>query len=206
LKSIVFFWNSVFAESVKLFDVFSSFPRSGVPKSCEVSNFLTAGQKLASVYSHSMREMHLILERLVSEPLPSILKEYNIQPVEFFRVLRSSEFWDKKYQSILQDKADFLAEEITHIADVETDPARARNRIQARQWYASKLQPVKYGDRVNVAVDRVDLSGALTEARSRVLHPCFTPQLPAKQVIDVIGIPDVDAPDKQSVACLDDLL
>ena len=49
---------------------------------------------------------------------------------------------------------DFYAEDVVEIADNEPDPVKARVRVDARKWIASKLLPKKYGDRpaeVNVA-------------------------------------------------------
>lgn len=51
-----------------------------------------------------------------------------------------------KYARARVDRAEFHAEEIIEIADTEPDPTKARNRIAARQWYASKLDPKTYGD------------------------------------------------------------
>lgn len=42
---------------------------------------------------------------------------------------------------------DALAESIVDIADTDPDPARARVRVDARKWIASKILPRKYGDR-----------------------------------------------------------
>lgn len=47
-------------------------------------------------------------------------------------------------------QADSLAEEIVEIADTELDPQRARNRMNARQWYAGKVKPKVYGDQIDV--------------------------------------------------------
>lgn len=53
-----------------------------------------------------------------------------------------------KYARAREDQADVYAEECVEIADEETDAAKARNRIAARQWYASKLRPKVYGDKM----------------------------------------------------------
>lgn len=44
----------------------------------------------------------------------------------------------------------FQAEEIVIIADSCTDPHKARLQIDARKWYASKLAPKKYGDKLDL--------------------------------------------------------
>ena len=45
-----------------------------------------------------------------------------------------------------------MADEIIQIADAEPDASKARNRIQARQWAASKLKPGQYGDTASLKV------------------------------------------------------
>lgn len=67
-----------------------------------------------------------------------------------------------------QVMADRNAEEIIDIADTDPDPQRARNRIEARKWSASKLHPAQYGERLDVNVTQiVDITSALASARSR---------------------------------------
>lgn len=82
------------------------------------------------------------------------------------RWLEAHESFRNKYVRAREDQADYLAEEIVQIADdglndtytdeegnVRTNQdviARSRLRVDARKWYASKLQPKKYGDKVAV--------------------------------------------------------
>jgi hypothetical protein len=87
------------------------------------------------------------------------------------------------YEKALQDRADRLAEEILEIAD-STPPeglepaamsawvAQVRLRVDARKWVAAKLQPRRYGDRIDVAVTdtRISVLDALTQAKQRVLN------------------------------------
>lgn len=42
------------------------------------------------------------------------------------------------------------AEDGVYIADTEPDATRARNRILSRQWYASKLKPKRFGDKLEL--------------------------------------------------------
>jgi hypothetical protein len=56
-----------------------------------------------------------------------------------------------QYVRAREAQADFYADEIIEIADTEQDAAKARNRIEARKWKASKLQPKKYGDKIDVS-------------------------------------------------------
>lgn len=54
----------------------------------------------------------------------------------------------EQYARARELQQDTYADEITHIADTEPDPQRARVRIDARKWHASKLAPRKYGDKI----------------------------------------------------------
>lgn len=79
------------------------------------------------------------------------------------RWLEVNAVFRESYARARQDQADFLAEEIVQIADdglndtyeTEDGPktnqdviARSRLRVDARKWYASKLAPKKYGDKI----------------------------------------------------------
>lgn len=88
------------------------------------------------------------------------------------RWLEAHEDFREKYARARADQADFLAEEILQIADdglndtytdeegnVRTNQdviARSRLRVDSRKWYASKLLPKKYGDRVQQEVSGPD--------------------------------------------------
>lgn len=52
------------------------------------------------------------------------------------------------YARAREERADLIADEILAIADTEEDPNKARVRIDARKWWAAKVNPKKYGDRV----------------------------------------------------------
>lgn len=49
-----------------------------------------------------------------------------------------------------EEQAEHLAEEIVTIADTCNDPHKARLQIDARKWYASKLAPKKYGEKLDL--------------------------------------------------------
>lgn len=93
-----------------------------------------------------------------------------------------------EYMAARRDAADLRAEEILEIADTDPDPLRARNRIDARKWYASKLDPKVYGERIDVNVQqRVDLTSVLDEARKRALPICDQDPHANGQVIETTG-------------------
>lgn len=80
------------------------------------------------------------------------------------RWLEAHESFRESYARARQDQADYLAEEIVQIADDGKNDtyfdedghertnqdviARSRLRVDARKWYASKLAPKKYGEKV----------------------------------------------------------
>lgn len=82
------------------------------------------------------------------------------------RWLDSNEAFQNNYARARQDQADYLAEEIIQIADdgendsyrdeegrvrVDQDViARSRLRVDARKWYAAKMAPKKYSDKLAV--------------------------------------------------------
>lgn len=81
-----------------------------------------------------------------------------------FRWLEASEPFRDQYARAREAQADYYAEEIIEISDdgsrdVQLDGdgnervdhevvARSRLRVDARKWFASKVAPKKYGDRV----------------------------------------------------------
>lgn len=106
------------------------------------------------------------------------------------RIANDLEF-QARYEKALQDRADKLAEEILEISDSAPpeglEPAAMsawvadkRLRVDARKWVAAKLQPKRYGDRIDVAVTdtRISVMDALTQAKQRVLAD-------ASDVVDV---------------------
>ena len=52
------------------------------------------------------------------------------------------------YARAREERADLVADEIIAIADSEPDPNKARVRIDARKWWAAKVNPKAYGDKV----------------------------------------------------------
>lgn len=64
------------------------------------------------------------------------------------KALRDDPEFVVQYARAREEQAETYADETIEIADTEGDPQRARVRIDARKWAASKLAPKKYGDRV----------------------------------------------------------
>lgn len=65
-----------------------------------------------------------------------------------FKWLDEKPAFSEQYARARAIQAEVHADEIVDIADTESDPAKARVRVDARKWIAVKLLPRKYGDRV----------------------------------------------------------
>jgi hypothetical protein len=66
------------------------------------------------------------------------------------RWLQGSADFRQLYAHARERQQEVFAAEVVLIADTEPDPARARNRMDARKWHASKVAPKKWGDRIEV--------------------------------------------------------
>ncbi len=87
----------------------------------------------------------------------------------FYLTLETHPILHSLYERAQKYRGEIFADEIIKIADEEVDAQKARNRIDARKWYASKMQPQKYGERIDLNVNQtVDIGAALSEARSRL--------------------------------------
>ena len=98
-------------------------------------------------------------------------------------------------------RADLLADEVVTIADDDPDPQRARNRIDARKWLASKHYSKRYGERLDINVTAaLDISAVLAEAQSRLRPIGDQSNIIDAQVIDITGNDATGAQECESVA------
>ncbi len=89
------------------------------------------------------------------------------------------------FQRAQEKRADSLVDEIPDIADNEPDPQRARNKMDARKWFAGVVKPREYGPRLDLQVtEKADIAGARDEARRRVRPRRDLAQQLVAQVID----------------------
>ncbi len=80
-------------------------------------------------------------------------------------------------------QADAMADEVPYIADTDPDPQRAKNRMEARKWYAGVMRPKKYGPKLDLTVeDRTDYGAKIDEARRRKTRMILTGS--ATQIIE----------------------
>lgn len=121
--------------------------------------------------------------------LESILKINKIRSEDFLDTVFSSEIIMAEYSRAREIKAEIHVGQIIDIADNDPDPNSARVRIDARKWYASKIVPKQYGDRVDVNHNHtIDIGQALSDARSRAALIS-----PLKQVDQVEPIEFIDS-------------
>jgi hypothetical protein len=65
-----------------------------------------------------------------------------------YKWLGEHTFFANTYARAREERADLIDDEIVQIADTDPDPNRARVRIDARKWWAAKVNPKKYGDKL----------------------------------------------------------
>ncbi len=156
--------------------------------------------------SHHMNNLEkaaaVIAEYAHGERLTDLFSKYDISASRFHHAITSDATIGADYVRAREIRADVLADEVTHIADTDPDPQRAKNRMQARQWITSKLYPRTYGERLDVNVAQtVDISGAISDARRRALrHGRDTEQIEDAQVIERAALTAVRTTDGLSVA------
>lgn len=97
-----------------------------------------------------------ICERIAEgEGLVTICKGEGMPNIStIFRWLESKPGFCDRYARAREEQAEVHADEILSIADTEEDVNRAKVRIDARKWTASKLRPKKYGN-----YQQVDMTG-----------------------------------------------
>ncbi len=130
-----------------------------------------------SKYKQSLVE-EILLRYSDGESLTKICKDKHMPKRNTIYRWRSQypEFRDA-YLLALEQHVDALIDEAGEIVDSESDPQRARVRVDYRKWLASRLNRDKYGDKLDVRHNVIiDITPALLEATKRM-----------KEVKDVSG-------------------
>lgn len=70
------------------------------------------------------------------------------------RWLNENEEFSAMFARAREQRAETFADQIVEIADTEEDAAKARVRVDARKFVASKLLPRTYGDKQEVTVNQ----------------------------------------------------
>ena len=105
---------------------------------------------MARPSSYTAEIADILCERIAKgEALHRICDEQGMPSTSMvYRWLDAHEDFRDKYARAREMQADLMAAQTVTIADEAQDANLARLRVDARKWYASKLQPKKYGDRL----------------------------------------------------------
>ena len=89
------------------------------------------------------------------ESIRAIVKDEDMPAMStIFKWLSDHQEFSEQYARAKDMAADAMAEDMLYIADTTSatrdEVAKAKLRVEARQWIAARLRPKKYGDRLNV--------------------------------------------------------
>lgn len=73
-----------------------------------------------------------------------------------------------QYERARIDQEDTYFDELIEIADTETDPAIARNRMDARKWAWARMNRAKFGDKTETDLN---VKGEISTITRRVVDP-----------------------------------
>ena len=108
---------------------------------------------------------------LISEdnyPLRKALKEVKVSSATFYEYIKNNEDEQKRYACACEERANNIFEEILEIADSDDgivydeqgnkrkDIGRIQEKrlqIDSRKWMVGKINPKKYGDKIDVTTD-----------------------------------------------------
>jgi hypothetical protein len=140
-----------------------------------------------------------ILEKIsCGQSLVSAVKSLGIPYATAKYQIRHSETIKSDYHRAIEERGDYLADELVDLSDemppADLDPSlinawvnRQRLRIDARKWSASKLRPKMWGDKIDVSVThtQISITQALEQAESRLLDNVtdITPNEPQDNLI-----------------------
>lgn len=77
----------------------------------------------------------------------SVCTDKSITLATLYRWLRENEEFKSQYDRAREDAADTLVDELMEIADTEDDVQRAKLKIDARKWVASRMKPKSWGEK-----------------------------------------------------------
>jgi hypothetical protein len=95
----------------------------------------------------------LICERIAGdESVRAILRDLGVNRSTLYRLADSDADFGTKYARAMQDRADAIHESMSELEELvltnETKPDAARVVLWSRQWRAAKLNPKRYGDKL----------------------------------------------------------
>lgn len=101
--------------------------------------------------------------------LRTLLDTHGVSAYVFWVSLREHPGLMERYDDARKARTEIQVEEMLSISDEEQDLMRAKLQIDTRRWIASKMNPSRYGDRIDVhTTHTLDISDRLLAARRRV--------------------------------------
>lgn len=124
------------------------------------------------------------------EHVPQIFKRFGIKSSEFYHFVFSDPRFEQEYETARKIKSEMLVEQCLVISDdSEIEPNLIATRVKVRQWYASKMIPQKYGDRIDVNVNQpLDIAGAIESGRTRLRNNAIIKDAEVIEITNVNGL------------------
>lgn len=134
------------------------------------------GDRIVELYADGKRLAEICLENDWAPEKPYSIRRWADRIPEF----------GVKFAEARRHHAEAIVEQTVADAMTITDPHRARVKIQALQWMASKYLPQVFGDKLELAVDqRISLTDALTAAQDRLRSIRYQQPDAIGQAIDI---------------------
>ena len=111
-----------------------------------------SAKKIGRPSTYSQGIANLICELIADgSSLRSICADERMPSVVTVRSwFRANQEFLSQYARARMEQADHYADEVVTIADTSLDANLARVKIDARKWAASKLNPKRYGDKLDI--------------------------------------------------------
>ena len=110
-----------------------------------------AGRPKGSGSKYNTERAALICARIADgKSARSACTEAGIDLVTHYRWQREHPEYAQQVSRAKDDQADTFVDDMILMADSEEDVARAKLKIDARKWVASKFKPKAYGDKLQV--------------------------------------------------------
>lgn len=140
--------------------------------------------KFAVIYDPAVVWAYILPEIARGRALAAILQDRPDLPCYDWckRQLRTDAALRAQYDTAVEERGDYLAEEIVALADSQMPEGldgrgasawvqQLRLRVDARRWTAARLRPRVWGDRLDVSVTntQISITAALAAAEKRLL-------------------------------------
>jgi transposase len=147
-------------------------------------------------------EREEIVLKLVSEGklLKDIAKAAGVEVATISQWRMRNSAFENRYAHAQSIGFEVQADSLLEITEQEQDVNKARLKSDNLKWILARRAASRYGDRIDVNVHQtVDIGGALSEARRRVILPCDIQETIDTEIIDTSRQIEHNATDSLSV-------